>query len=58
MTEHLITPQGRRIAYNIHDGAGPAVIFLGGFRSDMTGTKAMFLEKFLSITVSSNTMKP
>ena len=25
-------------------GAGPGVVFLGGFRSDMTGTKAQFLE--------------
>lgn len=44
MTAQLITPQGRRIAHHAHDGAGPPVIFLGGFRSDMTGTKAMFLD--------------
>ena len=37
------TPQGRRIAYQQQDGAGPGVVFLGGFRSDMTGTKAEYL---------------
>jgi len=40
----LDTPQGRRIAYHQTEGMEPGVIFLGGFRSDMTGTKAQFLE--------------
>ncbi|MCC7319385.1 MAG: alpha/beta fold hydrolase [Rubellimicrobium sp.] len=44
MTDYLTTPEGRRLAINRASGAGPAVLFLGGFRSDMTGTKAMFLE--------------
>lgn len=35
---------GRRIAYHRRAGRGPGVVFLGGFRSDMTGTKAGFLE--------------
>ena len=35
---------GRRIAYHRSHGQGPGVVFLGGFRSDMTGTKARFLE--------------
>jgi hypothetical protein len=26
------------------DGEGPGVVFLGGFRSDMTGTKATALD--------------
>ena len=38
-----VTPQGRRIAYQRQQGAGPGVVFLGGFRSDMTGTKAQHL---------------
>lgn len=38
------TPQGRRIAYHKTGGAGPGVVFLGGFRSDMEGTKALWLE--------------
>jgi pimeloyl-ACP methyl ester carboxylesterase len=46
MAEQLITPQGRRIAYHVTDGAGPAVMFLGGFRSDMEGTKALWLESW------------
>lgn len=44
MTDHLMTSEGRRIAYHRVPGTGPGVVFLGGFRSDMTGTKAMFLE--------------
>ena len=44
MPDFLNTPQGRRIAYHLTDGTGPAVVFLGGFKSDMGGTKAVFLE--------------
>ncbi|MFU8882933.1 MAG: alpha/beta hydrolase [Rhodobacterales bacterium] len=44
MPEYLETDQGRRIAYHRTDGKGPGVVFLGGFRSDMTGTKAQYLE--------------
>jgi pimeloyl-ACP methyl ester carboxylesterase len=40
----LELPDGRRIAYRRTEGRGPGVVFLGGFRSDMTGTKAQFLE--------------
>ena len=40
----LELPDGRRIAYRLSAGRGPGVVFLGGFRSDMTGTKAEFLE--------------
>lgn len=40
----LATPQGRRIAYHQTAGQGPGIVFLGGFRSDMTGTKAVWLE--------------
>lgn len=41
---HLTTPEGRRIAYDLTPGQGPAVVFLGGFRSDMEGTKAVDLK--------------
>ena len=45
MTEFLTTPQGRRIAHHRRAGAaGPGVVFLGGFMSDMTGTKAQYLQ--------------
>ncbi|MEL6549150.1 MAG: alpha/beta hydrolase [Pseudomonadota bacterium] len=40
----LETPQGRRIAYHRSAGVGPGIVFLGGFASDMTGSKATHLE--------------
>ncbi len=43
-TPMLTTPQGRHIAYHLTDGTGPAVVFLGGFASDMQGDKALRLE--------------
>ncbi|RMD91064.1 MAG: alpha/beta hydrolase [Alphaproteobacteria bacterium] len=36
----LDTSHGARIAYHRTPGSSPGIIFLGGFRSDMTGTKA------------------
>jgi pimeloyl-ACP methyl ester carboxylesterase len=42
-TRFLTTPQGRRIAFDQARGKGPAIVFLHGFRSDMTGTKAVHL---------------
>ncbi|AHM02693.1 2-hydroxymuconic semialdehyde hydrolase [Roseibacterium elongatum DSM 19469] len=41
---YLDTAQGRRLAYHRFSGREPWVVFLGGLRSDMTGTKAMHLE--------------
>jgi pimeloyl-ACP methyl ester carboxylesterase len=41
---HLDTASGRRIAYHRTPGTSPGVVFLGGFRSDMEGTKALHLE--------------
>lgn len=41
--EFIDTPTGRRLAVERQAGQGPAVVFLGGFRSDMTGTKAAWL---------------
>ena len=41
----LLQRAGREaIAYRTVEGAGPGVMFLGGFMSDMTGTKATALE--------------
>lgn len=40
----LTRTDGATIAYHKSEGEGPGVIFLGGFRSDMTGTKAVALE--------------
>ncbi len=41
---YLTTPQGRTIAYHQTKGADPGIVFLGGFKSDMEGTKALHLE--------------
>lgn len=46
MSEFLTTRDGRRIAYHRLAGRGPGVVFLGGFKSDMTGTKAMHLQNW------------
>ena len=43
MEKTLETPEGRRIAYHLTEGDGPAIVFCGGFMSDMEGTKAVFL---------------
>lgn len=40
----LQTPEGRDLAYHQSAGQGPGIVFLGGYRSDMGGTKAMALE--------------
>ena len=52
MTEpaFFTTPQGRRIAYRqtpaTNGGTTPGIVFLGGLRSDMLGTKAVALEEY------------
>ncbi|UXU74119.1 MULTISPECIES: alpha/beta hydrolase [unclassified Paracoccus (in: a-proteobacteria)] len=43
MPKFVDTPQGRRIACEPQPGQGPGVVFLGGFKSDMQGTKALWL---------------
>ncbi|MBC6442942.1 MAG: alpha/beta hydrolase [Rhodobacteraceae bacterium] len=42
--QFLETAPGRRIAYHQVPGDGPGVVFLGGFKSDMEGTKATYLD--------------
>lgn len=37
------TASGRRLAYEQQEGEGPGVVFLGGFKSDMQGSKAQYL---------------
>ncbi|WBU62669.1 alpha/beta hydrolase [Paracoccus aerodenitrificans] len=46
MTEFLETPQGRSIAFLRQQGQRPGVVFLGGFHSDMRGTKAEYLAEW------------
>lgn len=46
MTEdagRLLQPDGETLAWRRVAGAGPTVVWLGGFRSDMSGTKAQAL---------------
>lgn len=43
MTDMLTTGAGRRIAHERLEGQGPGIVFLGGFRSDMRGSKAQHL---------------
>ena len=39
----LLTACGRKIAFSQFNGDGPGIVFLGGFMSDMAGTKALHL---------------
>jgi len=50
MGEMLQTAEGRRIAYDRTEGEGPGVVFLGGFKSDKEGTKALALEEWARAT--------
>lgn len=38
--QHHAMPDGRRIAFRFAAGSGPAIVFLPGYMSDMTGSKA------------------
>jgi pimeloyl-ACP methyl ester carboxylesterase len=42
----LARPDGATIVYHRLAGEPPGIVFLGGFRSDMTGTKALFLKDY------------
>jgi pimeloyl-ACP methyl ester carboxylesterase len=44
MTGSLALSPTRRLAFHKVDGKGPTVVFLGGYKSDMTGTKALALQ--------------
>ena len=44
--KYFKTPQGREIAYHQTFGKGIGIVFLGGFKSDMEGNKAIFLENW------------
>lgn len=46
MTDFIETAGGSRIAYEKISGHGPGVVFLGGFHSDVTGTKATALAAY------------
>lgn len=42
----LDRPDGARLAWRMVEGEGPAVVWLGGFKSDMAGTKAQALAEW------------
>lgn len=42
---HLTRPDGQTLAWRWREGQGPTVIWMGGFRSDMEGTKALALDQ-------------
>jgi pimeloyl-ACP methyl ester carboxylesterase len=42
--QHLTRPDGETVAYKQVSGEGPTVVWIGGFRSDMEGTKALALD--------------
>lgn len=47
---YFTSTEGRRLAFHKMDGQGPGVVFLGGFKSDMEGTKAIYLEDWAKRT--------
>ena len=44
--QHLTSSSGQPIAYHQVKGEGMGVVFCGGFRSDMTGSKALALQEW------------
>lgn len=45
-TQYLSTTRNYKLAYHKTQGVFPGVMFLGGFKSDMNGSKALALEAF------------
>jgi len=46
LPQRLVRDGGETVAYRRRPGRSPGVVFLGGFMSDMTGTKAEALDRF------------
>lgn len=46
MSDFLHTPDGQRIAYEMSTGKGPCLIWCGGLKSDMEGSKATHLHRW------------
>lgn len=46
MPQFLERGDGVRLAYERHSGKGPGIVWLGGLRSDMEGTKALALDQW------------
>ncbi len=45
----LTTPQGRQLIYNKTPGRTPGIVFLGGYMSDRSGSKAVHLESWAQL---------
>ena len=45
-TKYLTFDDGRRLAYQLHQGTGPLIVFLSGHGSDMFGSKAEALADY------------
>lgn len=48
--QYHLTAEGSRLAYRQRAGAGPTVVFLPGYKSDMSGTKAEALDVWAAAT--------
>lgn len=46
LVKHTIEIGGRKIAVCVRPGAKPGIVWLGGYRSDMAGTKAVALDEW------------
>ena len=46
MTKFINTPHGNTIAYNQFIGKNTGIVFLSGFKSDMKGDKAIYIENW------------
>jgi len=46
ITGTIPAPDGTPLAFRRLEGSAPGIVFLGGFHSDMTGTKAQFLAEW------------
>ncbi len=44
-TDYLETCDGTRLAYEFSEGSSPTIVFLGGYHSEMSGTKGNWLAK-------------
>ena len=44
--QYLTTSSGRKLAYEYTPGNGPTVVFLGGYNSEMSGTKGSWLAQW------------
>lgn len=50
MIRHIVSPDGARLAYRHRAGRGPTIVFLSGYMSDMSGSKAETLDAWAAAT--------